>query len=102
MPADFIVINFSLMIVGFLFEADAHIGPDGIELAQWQFEQPLQYVEDDKQQNEQLCLLEGMGCLMTLVSLRKPVGAILADKDAWPYCQCPESLHWEMSRVYLL
>ena len=102
MPADFIVINFSLMIVGFLFEADAHIGPISVELAERQFKQPLQYVENDERQNEQFCLLEGMGCLMTLVPLRKPVGAILADKDAWPYCQCPESLHWEMSRVYLL
>lgn len=122
MPAYFVVIDFFLMLVGFLLRADAHVGPVSIEPAERYLDKPLDKVQlkeqryrnqripsvataeegyrQDHADNQHLDLLERMGGLMTLAYLRKPVGAILADKDAWPYCQCPESLHWEMIRVF--
>lgn len=122
MPAYFVVIDFFLMLVGFLLRADAHVGPVSIEPAERYLDKPLDKVQLKEQRyrnqripsvataekgyrqhhadNQHLDLLERMGGLVTFHLLRESVAIVLTDKDAWPYCQCPESLHREMIRVY--
>lgn len=95
-----VIAKFVLMLVCLLLEADAPIGTIHIELAEWEFKQPLRPVQDDKENPQHFYLLQGMGGLVTLHLLRESLFFIRAHKDVWAYRQCRESLFREMCRVY--
>lgn len=102
MPAHFVVIGLRLVFVGFLLKADAHVGSDCVKLAERQFQQPLQSVQEKEENQEHFHLLQGVGGLMSLCIARKLVFAVFAHKDERYYRHCRESLLWEVGRVYLL
>lgn len=102
MPAHFVVIDFLLMLVGFLLKADAHVGSGCVKLAERQLDDILCAIDDDEQQPQTLHLLYRVCGLVSLVFCREIVPAVFAHKDKRPQGQCLEPPHREMLRVDFL
>ena len=84
MPAHIVIIDFFLVVVGFLFKADAHIGAVAVELAERQLDHPLQVIDNKEYHKQTFYLLSCVGFLVTLHPWREFLSLTLPYDDPRP------------------
>ena len=102
MVASVVIAGLCLMLIGLLFETDAHIGPVAVEATERQLEDPLQSIDHKEQDPEALQLLKGMSCLVALIHLGEAIPVVGAYEQERPNRHRLEPLWGKMVAIDLL